>query len=117
VERQPHAVASGNDALANVLGQEFHSLFVRLSRNRMMQEIHAQFVRRTTLLRSLITADFDYYNLLEDHARVIELLEKGRLKRAMELIDTHNRRVVRGYIIDRPVFPELASRSDQSLSK
>lgn len=111
VERQRQAVASGNEALADVLGQEFHAVFVRLSRNKVMQEIHAQLVRRTTLLRSLITADFDYCNLLDDHARVIDLLEKGRLKQAMELIDAHNRAVVRGYIMDRQVYPELSPRA------
>jgi len=110
VERQRQAVASGNDALADVLGQEFHTVFVRLSRNKVMQEIHAQLVRRTTLLRSLITADFDYCNLLDDHAKVVELLEKGRLKPALELIDAHHRSVVRGYIMDRQVFPELTPR-------
>lgn len=110
VERQRQAVAAGNDALADVLGQEFHTVFVRLSRNKVMQEIHAQLARRTTLLRSLITADFDYCNLLDDHARLIDLLEKGRLKKALELIDTHHRAVVRGYIMDRQVFPELTPR-------
>ncbi|BCH22826.1 GntR family transcriptional regulator [Mesorhizobium sp. L-8-10] len=110
VERQRQAVAAGNNPLADVLGQEFHTVFVRLSRNKVMQEIHAQLLRRTTLLRSLITADFDYCNLLDDHARVIDLLEKGRLKQAMELIESHHRTVVRGYIMDRQVFPELTPR-------
>jgi hypothetical protein len=76
----------------------------------VMQEIHAQLVRRTTLLRSLITADFDYCNLLDDHSRLIDLLERGRLKPAMELIDSHHRAVMRGYIMDRQVFPELSPR-------
>src|SRR5262245_10967850 len=110
IERQRQAVSAGNDALADLLGQEFHTLFVRLSRNKVMQELHAQLIRRTTLLRSLITADFDYCNLLEDHSRIVDLLEKGRLKPAMELIDTHHRAVVRGYIMDRAVFPELSAR-------
>ncbi|MDX0753033.1 GntR family transcriptional regulator [Sinorhizobium medicae] len=110
VERQRQAIEAGNDALADVLGQEFHTLFVRLSRNKVMQEIHAQLVRRTTLLRSLISADFDYCNLLDDHQRVIDLLERGRLKQVMELIDAHHRSVVRGYIMDRQVFPELTPR-------
>ncbi|MGN6468070.1 MAG: GntR family transcriptional regulator [Rhizobiaceae bacterium] len=110
VERQRQAVAAGNNGLADVLGQEFHTVFVRLSRNKVMQEIHAQLVRRTTLLRSLITADFDYCNLLDDHARVVDLLEKKRLKQAMELIDNHHRSVVRGYIMDRDVFPEMTPR-------
>jgi len=107
VERQRQAYASGNHALADVLGQEFHTIFLRLSRNRVMQEIHAQLVRRTNLLRSLITADFDYCNLLDDHSRLVDLLEKGRLRQAMDLIDSHHRAVVRGYIMDRQVFPEL----------
>lgn len=110
VERQRQAVAAGNSGLADQLGQEFHTVFVRLSRNKVMQEIHAQLVRRTTLLRALITADFDYCNLLDDHGRVIDLLEKGRLKQAMELIDNHHRAVVRGYIMDRDVFPEMTPR-------
>jgi DNA-binding GntR family transcriptional regulator len=108
VERQRQAVEAGNDALADLLGQEFHTLFVRLSRNKVMQDIHAQLIRRTTLLRSLITANFDYCNLLDHHSRIIDLLEKGRLKPAMELIDTHHRAVVRGYIMDRAVFPEIS---------
>lgn len=107
VERQRHAIEAGNDALADELGQEFHALMVRLSRNRVMQEIHAQIIRRTTLIRSLITADFDYCNLLDEHVRLINLLEKGQLKKAMNLIDAHNRAVARGYIMDRDVFPRL----------
>lgn len=110
VERQRQAVEAGNDALADLLGQEYHTLFVRLSRNKVMQDIHAQLIRRTTLLRSLIPADFEYCNLLDDHSRLIDLLEKGRLKPAMELIAAHHNRVVRGYIMDRPAHVELTPR-------
>lgn len=110
VERQRQAVEAGNEALADLLGQEYHTLFVRLSRNKVMQDIHAQLIRRTTLLRSLIPADFDYCNLLDDHSRLIDLLEKGRLKPAMELIASHHNTVVRGYIMDRPVHMELTPR-------
>ena len=52
-----------------------------------------------------INADFDYCNLLDDHSTLIDLLEKGRLKQAMDLIDTHHRSVVRGYIMDRFGIP------------
>lgn len=107
VERQRQASDAGNDALADQLGQEFHTLFVRLSRNRVMQDIHAQLNRRATLLRSLVTADFDYCNLHDDHVRVVDLLEKGRLKQATEMIDTHYRAVVRSYILDRVTYPEM----------
>ena len=58
------------DALADVLGQEFHTLFVRLSRNKVMQEIHAQLVRRTTLLRSL---DHRRFRLLQPARRPFDV--------------------------------------------
>jgi DNA-binding GntR family transcriptional regulator len=110
VERQRASVDAGNTALADELGQEFHMLLVRLSRNKVMQDIHAQLLRRTTLLRSLVTADFDYCSLLDDHTRIVDLLQKGRVKQALELIDTHYRAVVRSYIMDQPVLPELTLR-------
>ncbi|WP_334174924.1 GntR family transcriptional regulator [Pseudoxanthobacter sp.] len=110
VERQRQAFASHNHALADELGEEFHSLLVRLSRNRVMQEIHAQLVRRTRLLRSLISADFEYCHLIDEHARIAELLEKGRVKQAAELMSSHYRRVVHGYIMDRAVYPERTPR-------
>ncbi len=108
VERQRLSVEAGNTALADELGQDFHRLLVRLSRNKVMQDIHAQLLRRTTLLRSLVTADFDYCNLLDDHSRIVDLLEKGRIKQALELIDSHYRAVARAYILDHPVFPALS---------
>lgn len=110
IERQRSATNAGNHALADVLGQEFHSLFLRLSRNKVMQEIHAQLVRRTTLMRSLVTAEWDYCNLLDDHSRLVDFLEKGRLKQAMDLIDVHYRAVLRGYVMDRHVFTEVSAK-------
>ncbi len=110
VERQRQAVEAGNTALADELGQDFHMLLVRLSRNKVMQDIHAQLLRRTTLLRALVTADFDYCDLLDDHSRIVNLLEKGRIKQALELIEAHYRDVARAYILDHPVLPEVGVR-------
>jgi DNA-binding GntR family transcriptional regulator len=110
VERQRQAAAQGNYALADEIGQDYHTLLVRLGRNKVLQDVHAQLTRRATLLRSLITADFHYDDLLDDHARLVDLLEKGKIKQALALIDTHNRAVARGYITDRDVFPEMTPR-------
>lgn len=108
VERQRQAHESGNHALADLLGQEFHTILVRLSRNKVLQEVHEHLVRRTVLLRSLVNADFDYCHLQDDHSRIIELLEKKRVKQAMELIDVHHRHVAKAYIMDRNVYPEMS---------
>lgn len=110
VERQRQAVETGNDGLADQLGQDFHSLFIRLGRNRVIQDIHAQLVRRATLLRSLFHSDFDYDVLLDEHAKVVDLLEKGRVKQAQDLIDSHHRLVVRSYALDAPMHQELSLR-------
>lgn len=102
VQRQRAAVAGGREALADDLGQDFHAVFVGLIRNSVILEAHAQLSRRATLFRSLVRAEFDYCNLIDEHEKLIDLLEKGRLKPALDLISSHNNNVVRGYVVDRP---------------
>lgn len=100
VERQRHAVASSNPELADLLGEEFHMLLVRLSRNTVMQEIHGQLLRRTALLRSLVPASFDYTCLIDEHEQIVDLLKRRRVKQAIDLIAAHYRHVVGGYILE-----------------
>ena len=106
VGRQAEAIERHDHRLADDLGQQFHTLFVSLAGNRLTQDIHAQVVRRTYLLRSLYTSRFDYCNLLNEHSRIIDLLERGRIKPAMDLIDSHHRHVVRGYVLDPSGYPD-----------
>ena len=107
VRRQSEAIDRGDHKAADELGQEYHTLFVALSGNRLLQEIHAQVVQRTLLLRSLYASRFDYCNLLNEHSRLIDLLERGRVKQAIELIDSHHHHVVRGYLLDTSTYPDL----------
>ncbi len=107
VRRQAEAIECEDHRLADELGQQFHTLFISLAGNRLLQDIHAQVVQRTYLLRSLYTSRFDYCNLLNEHNRIIDLLERGRVKPAMELIDSHYRHVVRGYVLDTSGYPDL----------
>jgi DNA-binding GntR family transcriptional regulator len=108
IEQTRQAMDCGNHALADALGPDFHTQMIRASRNKVVQEMHAQLVRRTMLLRSLYFNHFDYTNLLEDHSKLLDLLEKKRLKQAMDLIDTHYRAIVRGFVMDDSVFPEMS---------
>ena len=106
VAKQRRAVGEKNDVLADELGQSFHTLFVRLSRNLVVQELHAQLTRRTALLRSLIRSRFDYCGLLQDHGKLIDLLQEGRTGEARDLIDLHHRNVVKGYVLEDAAAPE-----------
>ncbi|WP_136661565.1 GntR family transcriptional regulator [Nitratireductor sp. XY-223] len=108
VELQHKAVEEGNDELADQLGSHFHVILVKLSRNTVVQEMHAQLIRRTALLRSLVDSRFDYCGLLHDHSEIIDLLEAGRVAKAQELIDTHHRNVVKGYL--------MGENTEQSMS-
>jgi DNA-binding GntR family transcriptional regulator len=105
IEQTRQALDAGNHALADALGPDFHTLLIRSSRNRVMQDIHAQLVRRTMLIRSLYSNHFDRCSLLDDHSKLVDLLEKRRVKQAMDLIDTHYRSIVRGFVMDDSVFP------------
>lgn len=107
VALQAEAVENEDHQLADELGQGFHTMFIALAGNRLLQEIHAQVVQRTFLLRSLYTSRFDYCNLLNEHSKIINLLERGRVKQAMELIDAHHRHVVRGYVLDTSEYPTV----------
>lgn len=110
VALQSDAVEKGDHQLADELGQGFHTMFIALAGNRLLQDIHAQVVQRTFLLRSLYTSRFDYCNLLNEHSKIISLLERGRVKQAMELIDAHHRHVVRGYVLDTSEYPAVTLR-------
>ncbi len=107
VKLQAEAIERDDHKAADQLGQDFHTLFIALAGNRLLQDIHAQVVQRTFLLRSLYVSRFDYCNLLNEHSRIIDLLERGRVKQAMELIDAHHRHVVRGYVLDTSTYPDL----------
>ena len=107
IEHQRQAHADGRDEVAETLGEEFHALFVRMSHNKVMQDIHAQLIRRTSMLRSLAAADCDYCDLIDEHSRLVDLLENGLLKEATDLIERHNRHVMRGYVVDHELHVEL----------
>ena len=77
VEQTRQAMDSGNHALADTLGPDFHTQLIRASRNKVVQDIHAQIVRRTMLLRSLYFNHFDYCSLLDDHSKLLDLLERS----------------------------------------
>ncbi|MGE0004307.1 MAG: GntR family transcriptional regulator [Parvibaculaceae bacterium] len=97
IELQSAALAKGDQSAADELGQEFHTLFVRLAQNRTLEDVHSRLSRQAKLLRALYRSHFDTCVLVNDHLRLVEVMEKGRLRQAQELIASHNRLVARGY--------------------
>ena len=110
VALQHKAVENKNEELADQLGSGFHEVLVKMSRNSVVQEMHAKLIRRTALLRMLISSRFDYCGLLNDHSKLVDLLEDGQVTAAQELIDEHHRNVVRGYILDEKLEPKMNVR-------
>ena len=90
---QRKALKDRNDATADILGQQFHMLLVKLSQNRVIIDIYEQLTRKMLLIRSLYRAEFDYEHLLEEHERLVELIEKRMFKKTQDLLHSHNRLV------------------------
>ena len=100
VELQKAALKGENYGHNSELGQEFHTLFIRLGHNRVVEEMHARLSRQAKLLRALYRSHFDTCALVGDHLKLIEHMEKGRLAAAQTLIAEHNRHVGRAYELD-----------------
>ncbi|WP_112323983.1 GntR family transcriptional regulator [Oceanibium sediminis] len=110
VELQHKAVEEHQDGLADQLGSGFHELLIKFSNNSVVQAMHSQLIRRTSLLRFLVDSRFDYCGLLHDHAVLVDLLEEGQVAEAQKLIDEHHRTVVRGYLLDMERIPKMSAR-------
>jgi DNA-binding GntR family transcriptional regulator len=105
IERQRRATAQGDHASADLLGAEFHSALIRLSRNRVLAGIHDQLTRRSTLLHALYPRDYDRCRLCDDHVKLVQLIERRRAKPARDLIDSHYRAILRGFRIEETPRP------------
>ena len=102
---QRKALKDRNDATADILGQQFHMLLVKLSQNRVIIDIYEQLTRKMLLIRSLYRAEFDYEHLLEEHERLVELIEKRMFKKTQDLLHSHNRLVSNSYVLEEQTPP------------
>jgi DNA-binding GntR family transcriptional regulator len=102
---QRKAVQDRNEAMSDILGQQFHMLLVKLSQNRVIIDIYEQLCRKMLLIRSLYCAEFDYEHLLEEHERLVELIEKRMFKKTQDLLHSHNRLVSNSYVLEEQTLP------------
>jgi DNA-binding GntR family transcriptional regulator len=79
------------------LAADFHTLFVALSRNRTLIDLHATLVRRSLSLTSLYQWGHEGCSFLQDHAQLMAQMEKKELGPAMETIARHYQHIVRYY--------------------
>lgn len=99
-ERQRKALEDGNQELADDLGRDFHSLLVRLGRNRTIEEFHIKLTRKAALLSSLYTSEPDSCGFAADHEQIMDLIERGEVAAVKRCIQTHNSLVARSFNYD-----------------
>lgn len=99
-ELQRRAAHEANHDLSDHLGIGFHFDLVRLTANRILEDMHAQLTRRVTLLHSMYRTEFDQCLLADDHIRILDLIEKRQIKKAQDLLAEHNRLVVKGFFLE-----------------
>ncbi len=100
VKQQKRAAESGADDLATKLGKDFHRQLIKLSRNKVIEEIHTQLLRRASLLSSLFSRSYDACNFAKDHEIIIELIESGNAVEVKRLIQNHNHMIARSHDMD-----------------
>lgn len=99
-ERQRKAIDDGNKELADDLGRNFHSLLVRLGRNRIVEDFHIRLTRQAALLSSLYSSEPDTCGFAADHEQIMDLIERGEVAAVKRSIQTHNNLVARSFHYD-----------------
>lgn len=123
VAKQQKAIDEGNQELADDLGRDFHSLLVRLGRNRTIEEFHSNLTRRAALLSSLFTSHSDTCSFIEDHQVIIDLIERGEVAAVKRALSVHNHLVARSFdfedrrIQEMTIEEALAPYGEQSSGK
>ncbi|MFC3108338.1 GntR family transcriptional regulator [Undibacterium arcticum] len=107
VALQQQAQSSGDLHLADELGIQFHLLLAKLIRNPVLEEIHRELMSRERVITALYKADFDYPCLLNEHHAIINHLEKGSIKRAQKVLESHYRVVIKGYLLHHVANGEI----------
>jgi DNA-binding GntR family transcriptional regulator len=108
VHMQRRAIEAGNEAMADTLGQQFHMLLITLNKNKVIVDIYEQLTRKILLIRALYRAEFDYGHMLDEHEKLVDLIEKGRVKKAQDLLHNHNLSVSRSYVLEENARPARA---------
>ncbi len=97
--REKEADDSGNHALADELGVEFHILLSRILRNPNISKIHTELMLRQRVISGVFKTDFDYCQLRGEHDALINAIEAGSVKKAHKLIEAHYRLLIKGHVV------------------
>ncbi len=108
IERQRKAMEGNNQELAGELGRDFHSLMVRLGRNKIVEEFHTKLTRRAALLSSLFTSNPDTCAFIADHEIIVDLIERGEVAALKRCIQNHNHHVARSFNFDEERVQEFS---------
>ena len=101
------AIGGEDRTLTRELGTGFHALLVGLTHNRVIAELHAKLMRRTQLVSNLYPGYVSIEELLEEHEKIIELIEKRRHSQLMRVIYEHHNRFMRGFSTGEPVLHQM----------
>lgn len=106
-QRQQQAEAAGDHRLADELGIQFHLVLASMLRNPVLEEMHRDLMSRERVITAIYKTDFDYCRLHHDHNAIIEHLEKGAVKRAQKVLESHYRLVIKGYRLDEVAVGDI----------
>jgi DNA-binding GntR family transcriptional regulator len=89
IEREREAIASGDLGARSFLLGDFHVCLVEAFGNRILADILRDLTARTVLISALYQSSHNAAQSCKEHAQITNVLAKGDLERAAELMAAH----------------------------
>jgi DNA-binding GntR family transcriptional regulator len=89
VQREQEAAESADAQVSGRLGAEFHIALSELTGNPLLERYLGEVIWRCALILSVHGKDHDQHRSVEEHAMIINLIEKGDAAACAEVIERH----------------------------
>lgn len=96
-----------DDDLGDELGRGFHTLLISFMKNEMLNKIHSQLRRQEALINALYRSGFDYCQLRDEHARLVDCIDRRDADSAKDLLASHYNLVIKGYKFNMSAPPDI----------
>ena len=114
LKAEQEAIALNNVAERTRLLAHFHSLLARMTGNRVLEELQADLLSRSSLISLMYQSSQSAAESSAEHKAIVDALEKRDLLAAVELAEAHIEQVERNLRLD-PRVPDLAEALKEHL--
>lgn len=107
LQAEQDAIAINDVAQRTRLLAHFHNLLARMTGNRVLEELQADLLSRSSLISLMYQSSQSASESSAEHRAIVDALEKRHLEAAVQLAESHIEQVERNLRLD-PRVPDLA---------